>query len=166
MDDAAFYRSVRRILKDFVPLRFDCGRLCGSACCKPGPELPGMYLFPGEEALYAGLAGFTVSSALLPGYGPAALLSCDGSCHRDERPLACRFFPLAPKVEGDRVYARPDPRGRAICPLCRQGAGALSGGFTIAVERAFSELIAHPGAGRFFEALSCHLDVFEHQLTL
>lgn len=60
MDQAL--RTAREIMCNITPLRFDCGRLCGAACCAPDEEGDGgMLLFPGEEALYEPLPeGFEI----------------------------------------------------------------------------------------------------------
>jgi hypothetical protein len=152
-------QNLYTLLLSAQPLAFDCGRLCGAACCSP--DLPGMYLFPGEEALFARLPGFTVTGAELPGYGSVRLLSCAGTCDRGLRPFSCRIFPLAPKVSGNTVHARPDPRGRAVCPLCNQPITALSAGFVQAVETAFTELLREPGTAAFLRALSNIVDEYE-----
>lgn len=160
MDSNAFYRKIYDLIDASSPLGFDCGRLCGAACCRVSPELPGMYLFPGEEALLGGQPGFYISDAELPGYGGVRLLSCSGSCPRGLRPFSCRVFPLAPKVAGDAAKARLDPRGRPICPLCNQPLSALSGGFVKAAEAAFAELLAEPETAGFLRALSDSIDEY------
>jgi len=160
LEPNAFYQKLYGILDKASPLNFDCGRLCGAACCQVSPELPGMYLFPGEELLLRGQPGFTLSAAMLPGYGSARLLSCAGTCDRGLRPLSCRIFPLAPKVAGGIVRARPDPRGRPVCPLCRQPVSALSGGFVKAVEAVFLALIEEPEMAGFLMALSNTIDEY------
>ena len=43
--------TARALLSNLTPLKSDCGRLCGGACCQ-GDDATGMLLFPGEEALY------------------------------------------------------------------------------------------------------------------
>ncbi len=104
------YRYLYKITAQPTPLKKNCGELCGRACCKPGKhgEL-GIYLFPGEEAM------FTRSEDWLtweehdpvkydfPASWPAPVyfVSCNGSCPRDMRPLACRFFPLALHLHRD-----------------------------------------------------------------
>jgi hypothetical protein len=160
LDSIAFYQKLYQMLDDATPLAFDCGRLCGAACCRVSPELPGMYLFPGEEAILASQRGFTLSDAELPGYGRVRLLSCDGTCNRAYRPLSCRVFPLAPKVSGDAVKARLDPRGRPVCPFCTQPVSALSARFVKSVEAVFAELLAEPGPSRFLRALSVWIDEY------
>ena len=93
--------EARRILADVTPLKTDCGRACGGACCQPDEDgQGGMLLFPGEEALYADLPeGFSIREdhAVLPG---AKLLICDGFCARENRPLSCRLFPMLPCPPG------------------------------------------------------------------
>ena len=42
--------AARDLLRELTPLKTDCGRLCGGACCE-GDEETGMLLFPGEDAL-------------------------------------------------------------------------------------------------------------------
>lgn len=159
-----FYRKLYQLLERETPLKFDCGRLCGAACCQTSPELPGTYLSPGEEAMFDGLDGFTMTDAELPGYGTVRLLSCEGSCDRAVRPLSCRVFPLAPAVSPEGVGIRLDPRGRAACPLCRQSAGALSGSFAAAVRQVFASLWDELECRRFLAALSHHLDEFGQPL--
>ena len=47
-------RAAREMLEKVTPLKGDCGRVCGAACCRPDETgRGGMLLFPGEEALYA-----------------------------------------------------------------------------------------------------------------
>ena len=56
--------EARRLLECVTPLKTDCGRACGGACCQPDEDgQGGMLLFPGEEALYADLP---------EGFSPAA----------------------------------------------------------------------------------------------
>ena len=76
----------RALIGERTPLRSDCGQLCGAACCQADEDgQGGMYLFPGEEALLHG-----EDSDFAPIY------TCDGTCARENRPLACRIFPLTP----------------------------------------------------------------------
>lgn len=161
--NAAFYRRLYDEIGAETPLWFDCGRLCGHACCAVTPDLPGMYLFPGEEALYEGLSGFVVESSQLPGYGPVKLLNCDGACDRSRRPLACRIFPLAPRATADGLCLRMDRRGFGLCPLCADDMDSLCQPFVAAVDRALQTLWDDPEGQRFLQALSGRLDAFERQ---
>jgi hypothetical protein len=161
MDAVKFYKMLYKFVGAASPLTFDCGRLCGKACCQVTPDLPGMYLLPGEEALYHGKDGFTMSNAILPGFGNVNLLSCDGHCDRDARPLECRIFPLSPKIVNGELSLRMDPRGRPVCPLCHEGLAALSTGFVGVVNGVFAALMAEPDTAAFLNALSEALDEYE-----
>ena len=57
--------AARAVLEDVTPLKGDCGRVCGGACCEPDEDgKGGMLLFPGEETLYDPLPeGFSISPA-------------------------------------------------------------------------------------------------------
>ncbi len=101
------YEKINKIMGDLTPLKADCGKLCGGACCK-GDENTGMRLFPFEE---------TTLRVKECGNG-VRLAVCDGTCHRAERPLACKIFPFFPTVdEKGRVFVEADLRGKRLCPL-------------------------------------------------
>ena len=123
----------REKLKSVTPLKKDCGRVCGAACCRsPEGEETGMLLFPGEEELYAGKDGWTIRDTAA---GPMVI--CPGECDREERPLACRMFPLLPLTGADgEIRAVPELRAKAVCPLARQGRSAMDPAFTEAVREA------------------------------
>lgn len=135
----------RMLLADVTPLKVDCGGVCGGACCRSleGDET-GMLLFPGEDAYYAGLAGYTVKSSAL---GP--LLVCSGRCERADRPLSCRLFPLLPVLRSDGVKVAVDLRARAVCPLAMQGRRAMRTDMIEAV-RAVGQLLAQDPEQRPF----------------
>ena len=53
MDALEAVIRARDLLSDVTPLKTDCGRICGGACCQPDEDgQGGMLLFPGEEGLY------------------------------------------------------------------------------------------------------------------
>lgn len=142
MDALNTVLAAREMLDALTPLKTDCGRLCGGACCQ-GDEQTGMLLFPGEDALYAGCGFARVLDADFTLGGEAArLLVCRGTCPRGERPLACRLFPLFLRLDargGMRVV--PDPRARAVCPLTDYGLEALDGAFVAAAREAYALLM-------------------------
>ena len=142
--------AAREKLKSVTPLKRDCGRVCGAACCRsPENEETGMLLFPGEEEAYRGKEGWTIRETAM---GPMAV--CPGHCDRDERPLACRLFPLLPVIREDgEVRAVTDLRARAVCPLARQGRSALDPAFTEAVREAGSLLAADGEQAAFLNRL-------------
>lgn len=145
----------RALLETLTPLKTDCGRVCGGACCEGSAE-EGMLLFPGEAALYEGSSRYALrplDKAL--GGTPLTLFVCDGTCRREERPLACRLFPLIARfdVQGKPVM-RIDPRARAVCPLCSSGVAGLSRDFVSAAQQACDLLMEDSACAAFLRALS------------
>ncbi len=134
-------------LSKLTPLKSDCGDLCGKSCCKGLDERAGMYLFPGEEAMFSpdmdwlALDWHLVSEReFCPSWEGSiekvGFVVCRGTCPRDQRPLACRLFPLvAEPVVAKPGVARPAVAGPAcagfaldvvvdssaalLCPLAR-----------------------------------------------
>lgn len=150
----AVLQKARALFDDLTPLATDCGRLCAGRCCQPMEgENTGMLLFPGEAAYYEGLPGYTVQRT------PAGeLLTCSGSCQRQDRPLSCRLFPLLPVLRPDGVKVATDLRARPVCPLARQGKSALRQEFVSAV-RTCGQLLAEDDQQRpFLEKLTSQQD--------
>jgi len=156
--DAALL-AARELLREATPLKADCGRLCGGACCLPYPSLDGqasgMYLFPGEERLYGPEDAWAQA---LPTDWIAAgrvvpLLVCRGACPRENRPLACRLFPLCARPEARGFSLRLDPRGWPVCPLMPHGVAALDPAFVAAAQTALSALWANEEQKAFLMAL-------------
>ena len=143
--------AAREKLKNITPLKRDCGRVCGAACCRPlEGEETGMLLFPGEEACYAGQPGWALRDTAM-----GRMAVCSGRCDRAERPLACRMFPLLPVPDRDgKVRALVDLRARAVCPLARQGIEAMDPAFIGAVKEAGECLMADAEQAAFLEALA------------
>lgn len=113
--------QLNELLEDVTPQRYDCGLLCGAACCR-GDGMDGMLLFPGEKEAFAGKDGYTVrfNSA----YGCDEVV-CSDSCRREERPLSCRIYPYFFYVREDgSVTVAPDVRALEGCPLAREGIDA------------------------------------------
>lgn len=130
--------EAREKLNKATPLKTDCGRVCGARCCSPlDGEMTGMLLFPGEAEAYAGKADWIIRDV-----AQGQLVICSGACEREERPLACRMFPLLPLPREDgTVRVVTDLRARAVCPLARQGKSAMDPAFIDAV-RAAGEALA------------------------
>ena len=118
MDDIRKWKAVYRLLNQVETEVFDCGTLCGSACCACSREEKemGIYLFPGEhlwlqkalenagekaqEWLHwtqqdPGELGFPESWT-----EPVWFLTCKTApcCPRELRPIQCRTFPLKPVI--------------------------------------------------------------------
>ena len=139
-------RAARTLLENQTPLKTDCGRLCGHACCQPDETGEnGMLLYPFEALLYKkpidGFAYTLKPDSTLVKDGQR--LVCEGACPREHRPLACRMFPLRVRLtaredEGTTdVKAELDPRAWAVCPLLEEGGlRAMGEPFIHAVEEA------------------------------
>lgn len=123
---ASSLMKAREKLADVTPLKRDCGRLCASACCAVDETgRGGMLLFPGEEAFYQQMPpGFAITQddSLIKG---GRLLTCEGVCQRETRPLACRVFPLMFEIKDGQAGVKLDPRAWAICPLMEDGQSGL-----------------------------------------
>lgn len=153
--------KARQLLMEETPLQADCGRLCQAACCQPDSEgHGGMLLFPGEDALYHPLPpGFQVSQ---DPQGLGMLLTCQGTCERVTRPLACRMFPLFAYVRqtdrGLTLSVAMDRRAGAVCPLVEQGVTGLKQPFVQAVRQAARLLCQVPEHRQFLLQLTAFMD--------
>lgn len=153
-DSAAALLAARSRLDAVTPLRRDCGALCAAACCKPDETgRGGMLLHPGEEACYLQLPpGF----AITPDAGlveNGLLLTCEGVCARETRPLACRVFPLMfTRGQDGRYGVKLDPRAWPLCPLMPSGLNGLREDFVRAAWEAAAILAADDAQRAFLDA--------------
>ena len=103
------FRAIYRFLDRFSPVPFDCGRICGAACCQADEEHTlGLYLLPGEEKVHdrrdPWLSWEKHSTELYdfpPSWqGSVYFVNCEGPghCRRALRPIQCRTFPLQPVI--------------------------------------------------------------------
>lgn len=130
-----------------TPLLQNCGALCGAACCQPDADgQGGVYLFPGEEALFDGADWARVEPSPF-----APELVCNGACDRERRPLACRIFPLTPVRGKSGWTVRLDVRARAMCPLSRGGVRGLDPEFVRSVRRAIRIVASDPEGEAFLD---------------
>ncbi len=154
MDRLPALWEARAMLENLTPLKSDCGKRCGHACCQsPAGEERGMLLFPGEAEYYRDREGYR----LVP-CAQGTLLICPGRCRREERPLSCRLFPLLPLIRQGGVIPAMDRRGRSVCPLVRQGMEALDPAFVAAVARAGEVLLAEAEQAAFLRMLTAEQD--------
>ncbi|MBQ8536739.1 MAG: hypothetical protein IJ461_04970 [Clostridia bacterium] len=145
--------KARKLLENVTPMRADCGKLCQAACCQPSQEEEnGMLLFPGEARYYEGASW----CRLIP-HGSTQLLVCEGRCPRENRPLACRMFPLV-TLPGGR--APLDVRAWPVCPLMPSGRRGLREDFVLSVKEAARILEADPAQKAFMEELEHLLDTY------
>ena len=146
--------AARELLHDLTPLKTDCGRLCQAACCQ-GDDATGMLLFPDEETLYesCSFADILPLNYTLGGM-QAKLLVCKGRCERENRPLACRLFPLFLKFKEDGVTKlRMDVRAKSVCPLTDYGIKSLDPDFKQASRKACDLLLEDETCAAYLKAL-------------
>lgn len=146
--------AARELLSTLTPLKADCGRLCAGACCQ-GDDQTGMLLFPGEEALYDACTFARVIPADFSlGGAQAKLFVCSGTCERENRPLACRLFPLFLKFKEDgNTKLRMDVRAKAVCPLTDYGIKALDPEFKQAARKAYNLLLEDDACAAYLREL-------------
>lgn len=151
--------KARSLLENVTPLKTDCGRVCGGACCQCDEDgQGGMLLFPEEEKLFNPLPeGFTLTENTQLGE-KRWLLNCAGICERQNRPLSCRLFPMLPTKKG----AKMDRRGWAVCPLMEYGKRGLNPEFVDAVREAGRILYACPEHERFLESIHAYNERLKH----
>lgn len=152
---ASTYRAIYRLLDRVSPLDFDCGTLCGAACCTNGDGDMGIYLLPGEEKIHDRRDGWlTWSRERAQDYdfppswsGGVCFVKCKTppQCPREKRPIQCRTYPLAPHICGDgellMVYNDIDVPYR--CPLI-DGEVPLNDDFVQATQTVWEHLIRDP----------------------
>ncbi len=134
--------QARKLLENSTPLQRDCGRQCGAACCDCDDEgKGGVFLFPGEEEII----GEDWASVTQVRYKDSTLkmLTCDGTCERQNRPLGCMIFPLTPCIDKEgNVTVRFDYRARPLCPLVKYGMNGLRKQFVDDVTQAMTRIAA------------------------
>ena len=135
------------------PVPYDCGTLCGCACCVPqdndkdatgSDEDLGIYLLPGEEKIFTGEEDWitwnydNVDDYDFPDSwsGRIAFLSCNTPpvCNRKMRPLQCRTYPVTPHLIS--LSDSPDPNKEMLililsdleapymCPLIKENSNS------------------------------------------
>ena len=120
----ALLRRAYALLENSTTLKYDCGHLCGGACCKSDTIDKGinggMLLLPYEDILIGGYEGFTVK-----GTSDGKILICGGRCERLFRPFMCRIFPYYARIdkESGSISLRLDPRSVNVCPITAKQRG-------------------------------------------
>lgn len=135
MDDIRKWEAVYRLLDRVSTREFDCGTLCGSACCccRDAEEDMGIYLFPGEYRFLREKGALDPEWAEVefqdPGElgfpdswnEPVCFLRCRTApdCPRQFRPLQCRTFPLKPVIGDNGVLEMiwNDEELPYVCPI-------------------------------------------------
>ena len=154
------YAAVYRMLRSLTPLSADCGKLCDSRCCK-GDKEHGMLLFPHESELLS-RAGYDITWRSMGGR-QVEFAVCRGVCRRSLRPLSCRIFPFAPRLDAQgRLLIKPDPRALPFCPLLSTEAKSyLNPAFLKGVEEAFALLLQCREMRGFLRDYTCILEQYD-----
>ena len=94
MDNIKIIKDAYAILNEETPMKYDCGRLCDSLCCKDNGEGLGMWLLPGEKEILKEYDTYTFHKS----DDKTEVVVCNGVCNRDVRPYACRIYPYYPSL--------------------------------------------------------------------
>jgi len=156
MANLKLIEEARQILSDVTPLAFDCGTLCGQKCCRDFAPGEGVYLIPGELALFDGTEDWTRwtfhatddydFAPTWQHHRQIPFLSCSHLCQREKRPFECRTYPLLPYLDDHgAIEMRYSPWAEGICPLTeRYALGELQPGFVAAAQQAWTVLMQDP----------------------
>ena len=129
------YEAIYERLNRVDVLDYDCGTLCGAACCtvsrEDAAEDMGIYLLPGEERLHLEDDWMELSEGRAEDHdlpesweGEAFFGRCKTPpvCPRGRRPIQCRTFPLAPHIneDGELIMIYNDLELPYACPLIEE----------------------------------------------
>lgn len=147
MDQERIARAYSAI-GEFTPMKSDCGKLCGAACCAADADgQGGVCLLDPEAAALRQIDWGKIEYE--PGMN-APMLMCTGMCDRTLRPFLCRIFPLCPVIgRSGKWTVRMDARARAVCPMSSGGLSGLDPDFVHACVRAV-RILAEDEAGERF----------------
>ncbi len=149
------YIRIYRMLDKVYPLDFDCGALCGSACCLADGEDYVMYLLPGEEKMFSGKEDWFIHGRdraeeyefpdSWSGYVHYIRCKDAPRCRREMRPIQCRTYPLAPYIDGNGVFTMivNDDELPYTCPLV-SGEMELNEDFKSVTFEAWKQLLCDP----------------------
>lgn len=151
------YRAIYRLLNRVSPIDSDCGMLCGAACCmaEDNEEEMGIYLLPGEEALFKEEASwFEWRTQSSEEYGfpeswddeiPFIKCKTPPHCSRPDRPIQCRTFPLMPYLseDGELEMLYNDNELPYFCPLIEEEI-PLNDDFVKATRTVWKRLLRDP----------------------
>ncbi len=154
MADRRTFEKVYKLLENVTPLTVDCGELCEKRCCSEWEKGVGMYLLPGEEAMFSGDEDWlewelhsTEEYEFCPSWsGAFHFVRCTKPCPREKRPFECRTFPLVPHITEEGVLeVRFNDDALHLCPLVRCGdLSLLDPRFVRNVRKAWELLILDP----------------------
>lgn len=150
------YEEIYRRWDEHTPVPFDCGKICGAACCvTDGGQTMGIYLLPGEEKVHDKKDSWlTWSMDKAQDYdfpeawrGKVPFVACQGPAHckREKRPIQCRTFPLRPYLtrEDELIMIYDEEALPYACPLIENEV-ALDEGFIRVCYENWRILISDP----------------------
>lgn len=153
------WKAIYRLLDRVSPVDYDCGKLCGAACCTCSDdnceEEMGIYLYPGEDKIHdknAGWLTWTAENAEdfeFPDSwsGKVYFVKCKTPpiCPRNMRPFQCRTYPLTPHLSEEGVLSLTynDEALPYSCPLIDQEI-PLNDDFVKATYTVWSHLLRDP----------------------
>ena len=134
-------------------MKEDCGLLCGAKCCKSEDGNDGMLLLPGEEAFYADADWCRIEER-----PEGKILLCNGICPRENRPFACRIFPLQIRVTDEKRTVGIHPLARSLCPLCDYGMKGMQREFVTAAKTAAKILLSDDALAEALKKETARID--------
>ena len=151
------YRAIYRLLDRVSPMPFDCGTICGAACCTVAKydDSLGIMLLPGEDKVHDRKDDWLTWEALITNEyefpeswnGKVWFVRCQTPpvCPRHLRPMQCRTFPLLPHLgeDGELGLVYNDFDLPYACPMIEEEA-ELDARFIKATETAWRHLIRDP----------------------
>ena len=151
------YRAIYRLLDRVSPVPFDCGTICGAACCNAAAEDEslGMMLLPGEDKVHDKKDDWLSWEALISNeyefpeswQGKIWFVRCKTPphCPRHLRPVQCRSFPLLPHLseDGELSLVFNDFELPYACPMIEDEA-ELDESFVKATHTVWKHLIRDP----------------------
>lgn len=173
MADPRLLARARAIMAEVTPLAFDCGTLCGHLCCIDHAPDVGVYLLPGEIALFDGTEDWltwqhhgTRDYEFAPSWethGVIPFMKCHALCRRDGRPFECRTYPLAPHLGPDgSLQMRYAPWAYGVCPLTLDyPLEALQPAFIRAAAAAWTLLMQDPDLLDHIRWVSAQIDAHD-----
>ena len=128
------YRAIYRLLDRVSPVRFDCGTICGAACCTAAKydDSLGIMLLPGEDKVHDRNDGWLTWEPLITNEyefpeswdGKVWFVRCQTppKCPREKRPIQCRSFPLLPHIseDGEISLVYNDFDLPYVCPMIEE----------------------------------------------
>lgn len=151
------YRAIYRLLDRVSPVPFDCGTICGAACCNAAKydDSLGMVLLPGEDKIHDKKDYWLTWEPLITNeyefpeswQGKVWFVRCKTPphCPRRLRPIQCRTFPLTPHIspDGELSLIWNDFDLPYVCPMIEDEV-ELDESFVKATQTVWKHLIRDP----------------------